>query len=380
MSPLSKIYLSSPHMGESEIKYVNQAFATNWIAPLGPLVDAFEQRCALYTGMAHAAATSSGTAALHLALTVAEVKKDDIVLVSSLTFIGSANPVLYLGAKPVFVDSNPSSWNMCPNALKRAVSWAIKEGTKPKALVVACLYGQSAQMDEIMQICQENDITLIEDSAESLGAKYKGKPSGSFGDYSILSFNGNKIITTSGGGMLLSNNQNTIEKARFLSTQARDPAPHYQHSEMGFNYRLSNVLAGIGLGQMEVLDDRVAARRALFDRYREHFEGPKGLEFMPEFEGSFSTRWLTVATLGKKSTTNINHVLQKCNEQNIECRPVWKPLHLQPLFAHCPYFPYSNELDFGKFVFENGICLPSGSNMTPEQWERIHNTLKVVLG
>ena len=375
MSPLSKIYLSSPHMGEGELKYVNQAFATNWIAPLGPLVEQFERVCADHAGLAFGAATCSGTAALHLALTVAGVKEGDLVLVSSLTFIGSANPILYLGAKPVFVDSEPESWNMCPEALKRAIHWAKSESKLPKALVVVNLYGQSAQMDPIIQICKENNIILIEDAAESLGAKYKGKPSGGFGDLSFYSFNGNKIITTSGGGMLLSNREDWIHQARFLSTQARDPAPHYQHSQMGFNYRLSNVLAGIGLGQMEVLEKRVATRRAIFERYREHFEGPKGLQFMPEMEGSFSTRWLTVATLGSQARTTAHTLLNQFGLQNIECRPVWKPLHLQPLFEGCAYFPYQKDFDFSKSVFENGLCLPSGSNMTPEQWERIRDVL-----
>jgi pyridoxal phosphate-dependent aminotransferase EpsN len=375
MSPSAKsnerIYLSSPHMGGHEQKFVAEAFETNWIAPLGPNVDTFEAETANYIGVKAATATSSGTAALHLALRVLGVGRGDLVFVSSLTFIGSVNPILYDGAEPVFIDSNEESWNMCPLALERAFLWAQEKGRLPKAVIVVNLYGQSAQFDKILPLCRKYGVPVIEDAAESLGATYMGKPSGSFGDLSILSFNGNKIITTSGGGMLLSNNSTWIDKARFLSTQARDPAPHYQHSEMGFNYRMSNVLAGIGRGQLLVLDERVAARRKVFARYVEALGEFPGFKFMPEISNGKSTRWLTTLTIDSLSPTP-SSIIAALAAENIESRPVWKPLHMQPLFSGTQFFGQQSSFDVSKRLFEHGICLPSGSNLPN------HDQLRVI--
>jgi len=372
-----RIYLSSPHMGSHEQKFVSEAFETNWIAPLGPNVDAFEAETAKYVGMNAAAATSSGTAALHLALRVLGVGRGDLIFVSSLTFIGSANPILYEGAEPVFIDSNEESWNMCPVALERAFTWARDKGKLPKAVIVVNLYGQSAEYDKIIPICRNYGVPIVEDAAESLGATYMGRPSGSFGDLSILSFNGNKIITTSGGGMLLSNNSKWIEKARFLSTQARDPAPHYQHSEMGFNYRMSNVLAGIGRGQLMVLDERVAARRKVFARYVEALCKLPGFKFMPEVTNGESTRWLTTLTVNS-SLISPSSIIAALATENIESRPVWKPLHMQPLFQDTQFFGQQYSSDVSKRLFEQGLCLPSGSNLSNQDQLRVIEIIRAL--
>ncbi|OES44946.1 DegT/DnrJ/EryC1/StrS family aminotransferase [Domibacillus iocasae] len=365
----SKIYLSSPHMSGREQLYINEAFDQNWIAPLGPNVDNFERELAVYAGVADAAAVSSGTAAIHLALRLLDVQAGDTVFCSSLTFIASANPILYQAATPVFIDSEPDTWNMSPGALGRALQEA---DVLPKAVIVVNLYGQSAKMDEIMAICDRYGVPVVEDAAESLGAEYKGKKSGSFGKFGIFSFNGNKIITTSGGGMLVSNDVEALRKARFLATQARDPAPHYQHSESGYNYRMSNILAGVGRAQLEVLNDRVGARRSVFDRYVEAFNEVDGFDFMPEMDGTKHNRWLTTLTIDREKVGfTPMELIDRLAEDNIEARPVWKPLHLQPLFEGMKYYPHTGEYSVSDKLFENGVCLPSGSNMTVEQQERV---------
>lgn len=357
------ILLSTPHMGKQELEFVREAFATNWIAPVGPHVDAFEQEFCQVVGAEHAAAVSSGTAALHLALRLIGVEPGDEVFCSTLTFVATANPILYLGANPVFIDSNRTSWNMDPELLQMALRQRDQQGKLPKAVVLVHLYGQSADLDPILQICQRYEIPLIEDAAESLGATYKGRSPGTFGQVGIYSFNGNKIITTSGGGMLVSDDSHLVTQARFLATQARDPAPHYQHSQMGYNYRLSNVLAGIGRGQLEVLSARVAARRHNFEFYRKALEDLPGIEFMPEASYGQATRWLTCLTIKPDLFgCNREQVRLALAEQHIESRPVWKPLHLQPIFAGCEFFGGQ----VAESLFEQGLCLPSGSNLQEE--------------
>lgn len=372
-----RIFLSPPHMSGNELKYINEAFDTNWIAPLGPNVDAFEKEIANYVGVSEAVAVSSGTAAIHLALSLLDVKKGDKVFCSTLTFVASANPILYQGAEPVFIDSEPDTWNMSPQALEHALKDASIEGCLPKAVIVVNLYGQSAKMDEIVSLCEQYDIPIIEDAAESLGSTYKGKPSGTFGRFGVYSFNGNKIITTSSGGMLVSNEVESSQHARFLATQAKDPAPYYQHSTVGFNYRMSNILAGIGRAQLEVLEERVQARRAIFDRYNQGLGSIPGLQFMPELENTKSNRWLTVLIIDEKVLgTSVNSILDSLNEENIEARPVWKPLHMQPLFEGVKYYPHSEFENVSEKLFETGICLPSGSSMTEEEQERIIDCIK----
>ncbi|MEH7298967.1 DegT/DnrJ/EryC1/StrS family aminotransferase [Neobacillus drentensis] len=372
-----RIYLSSPHMSGKEHKYINEAFQTNWIAPLGPNVDAFEAGIAEYVGVNEAVAVSSGTAAIHLALLLLGVGKGDKVFCSSLTFIASANPIIYQGAEPVFIDSEPETWNMSPQALERAFEDAIEGGTLPKAVIVVNLYGQSAKMNEIIAICNHYEVPIIEDAAESLGAMYKGKASGTFGKFGVFSFNGNKIITTSGGGMLVSNDREALQKARFLATQARDAAPHYQHSQIGFNYRLSNILAGIGRAQLEVLEERIAARRAIFQRYYDELSNLPGLTFMPELKDTYSNRWLTALTINEKEAgITVTDILRALSEENIEARPVWKPLHLQPVFKETKYYPYNVQESVSETLFNNGLCLPSGSNMTEEDIETVIHHIK----
>ncbi|WP_309859835.1 aminotransferase class I/II-fold pyridoxal phosphate-dependent enzyme [Bacillus sp. SLBN-46] len=359
-------------MSGKEHKYINEAFQTNWIAPLGPNVDAFETGIAEYVGVNEAVAVSSGTAAIHLALLLLGVGKGDKVFCSSLTFIASANPIIYQGAEPVFIDSEPETWNMSPQALERAFEDAIEDGTLPKAVIVVNLYGQSAKMNEIIAICNHYEVPIIEDAAESLGAMYKGKASGTFGKFGVFSFNGNKIITTSGGGMLVSNDREALQKARFLATQARDAAPHYQHSQIGFNYRLSNILAGIGRAQLEVLEERIAARRAIFDKYFDELSNLSGFTFMPELKDTYSNRWLTALTINEKEAgISVTDILRALSEENIEARPVWKPLHLQPVFKESKYYPHNEQKSVSEVLFNNGLCLPSGSNMTEEEIETV---------
>jgi dTDP-4-amino-4,6-dideoxygalactose transaminase len=373
----AKILLSTPHLGDYEMEYVEEAFRTNWVAPLGPNVDAFERELADYAGIGHAAALSSGTAAIHLALVLLGVGRDDVVFCSSLTFVASANPILYCGATPIFIDSEPGTWNMSPAALARALESAVNEGRLPKAVLVTNLYGQNADMDPLHALCERYGVALVEDAAESLGATYKGRHSGTCGRFGIYSFNGNKIITTSGGGMLVSSDGAAIERAKFLSTQARDPAPWYQHSAVGYNYRMSNVLAGIGRGQLKVLDDRVKKRRAVFERYVEGLREVEGIGWMPEPDYGRSTRWLSVCTLDAAATgLEPSGFIERLAADGIEARHVWKPLHLQPLFAACAYYPHEETRSFSDAAFATGVCLPSGSNLTDAQQQRIVESIR----
>ena len=370
-----KIYLSSPHMGEEELLNVQEAFATNWISPAGPFINQFENDLAAYCGTAGAAVVQSGTAAIHLALRLLDIQQNDVILCQSFTFIGSSNPILYERATPVFIDSEASTWNMCPLALEEAIIDQKKKGKQPKAIIAVHLYGMPAKMKEIMAIANRYNIALIEDAAEALGSSIDGKACGSFGDYGILSFNGNKIITTSGGGALLSNNLEALQKARFLSTQAKDNAPHYEHSQMGYNYRMSNIAAAIGVGQLKVLDQRVAARRANHDFYKALLAEVDGVKILEEPEGYFSNRWLSCITIDPAITgVNREDVRLALEKDNIESRPLWKPMHMQPLFAQSDYYGS----DFIEKLFQDGICLPSGSNLTPQEKERISSQLKVV--
>ena len=373
----SKIYLSSPHMGGTEMTYVNEAYITNWIAPLGPNVNGLEEAIANYSGCAHAAALASGTAAIHLALIILGVDSGDEVLCSSFTFSASANPICYQNATPIFIDSERETWNMCPVKLEEAIQDRIARGKKPKACILVHLYGMPSQMDELVKVCLNYDISIVEDSAESLGAAYKGQKMGSFGDLGIYSFNGNKIITTSGGGALVSNNKEWIDQSRFLATQARDPAPHYQHSQIGYNYRMSNICAGIGRGQMEVLDERVAQRRAINRWYRDLLQPYDFIKFQSEpSKDYFSNYWLTTITVDE-NPSNITRETIRLGllEDNIESRPLWKPMHLQPVFKDCP--AYTNGVS--EDLFNRGLCLPSGSNLTVDEKERIRVSLLSIL-
>lgn len=363
-----RIYLASPHMSDEgyEMKYIQEAFDTNWIAPLGKNVDEFEKELAAYVGIGHAAALSSGTAAMHMALKAAGVDEGDIVFCQSLTFSGTANPIIYQNAIPVFIDSDYETWNMCPKALEEA----FEKYPRVKAVIVVHLYGLSADMDKIVELCKEHNVTLIEDAAESLGTKYKGKHTGTIGDYGIYSFNGNKIITTSGGGMLVSNNKERIDKVRFWSTQARDKARHYQHSELGYNYRMSNVLAGIGRGQLKVLEERIKKKKYIFEFYKRELEHLEGINFMPINEWNEPNYWLTCITLNGK--VRPIDVIEALEENNIESRPLWKPMHLQPFFEK---YDYIGE-DVSKELFEKGICLPSDTKMTDEDLDRVCRVIK----
>lgn len=363
-----RIFLSPPHMGEEEFAFVKEAFDTNWLAPVGPHVNAFEQEFCRITGAQAAAAVSSGTAALHLALRLLDVGPGDDVICSTLTFIATANPILYQGATPIFIDSEQTSWNMDADLLADTLSQRAAAGKLPKAIMLAHIYGQSTDLDSILKLCEKYHIPLIEDAAEALGASYKGKALGTMGTFGIYSFNGNKIITTSGGGMLVSNNADLIEKAKFLATQARDMAPHYQHSQVGYNYRLSNVLAGIGRGQLKVLADRVAARRRNFEFYRLALGHLPGVTFMPEASYGKSNRWLTCLTIDSAASgVDRDQVLLALEKENIEARPVWKPLHLQPVFADCEYIGGQ----IAAQLFQYGLCLPSGSSLMKSDLERV---------
>ena len=374
-----QILLSTPHMGATEMDFIEEAFRTNWIAPLGPNVDAFERDMAKLLGVDHAAALSSGTAAIHLALRLLGVGAGDYVFCSTLTFAASANPIVYQGAQPVFIDSDAESWNMSATALEAAFAWASGEGWRPKAVIIVNLYGQSADMDPLLELCERYDVPVIEDAAESLGALYRGKASGTFGRLGVLSFNGNKIITTSGGGMLLSQDESLIRKAKFLATQARDPAPHYQHSEIGFNYRMSNILAGVGRGQLKVLDERVKARRAVFDFYRRELTDTEAIQWMPEPEWSYSSRWLTTCTINPAHTkVTSTQLIQGLAAEMIEARPLWKPMHMQPVFAGARFFPHGPSA-VSDDLFERGVCLPSGSNMSEVALTRVVEQVRRIL-
>jgi dTDP-4-amino-4,6-dideoxygalactose transaminase len=365
-----KIWLSSPHLGGDELKFVKEAFDTNWISPVGPNINAFESALASYNGIGHCAALSSGTAAIHLALIILGVSENDEVICSSFTFSGSCNPIMYQKAIPVFIDSEASSWNMDPGLLEDAIKDRIKKtGKAPKALILVHLYGMPAKIEEIMSICRKYGILVIEDAAEALGSSFNGKKLGTFGDLGIYSFNGNKIITTSGGGALVSDNEEWVKKAKFLATQARDAAPHYEHSEVGYNYRLSNVSAGIGRGQLNVLDKWIQNRRNIFAKYVEHLSSIPGFEFCYEPRGYFSNRWLTTILVDPETSGGINReiIRQTLDNENIESRPLWKPMHLQPVFKSFP--SYTN--GFSEKCFQNGLCLPSGSNMSADDFIRV---------
>lgn len=374
---MPKIYLSSPHMGGTEIDYINEAYQTNWIAPLGPNVNGFEKDLQDYNNIQHCAALSSGTAAIHLALILLGVKMNDEVLCSTFTFSATANAIRYQYANPIFIDSEKDTWNMDPVLLEQAILDRIEKGTKPKACIVVHLYGMPSKIANIVSICSKYDIPLIEDAAEALGATYKGQKMGTFGDLGIYSFNGNKIITTSGGGALVSSKKEWVDKTRFLATQARDQAPHYQHSEIGYNYRMSNICASIGRGQMEVLDERIAQRRSVNEWYRELLSQYEYISFLKEPSSDyFSNFWLTTIIV-EENKNNISRetIRLGLEKENIESRPLWKPMHLQPVFENFP--SYTNGTS--DYLFENGLCLPSGSNLDEEQKDRIKNSLLKIL-
>ncbi len=363
-----RIYLSPPHLGTEELELVKEAFASNWIAPLGPHVDAFEKEVASYVGIGHAAALSSGTAALHLSLLLLGIQPGDEVICSSLTFSASANPIVYLGAHPVFVDCDPATWNMDVSLLAEELRVCAARGRLPRAVIVVDLYGQSADYDALLDLCNRYELPLIEDAAEALGATYKGQRAGRFGKLTVLSFNGNKIITTSGGGMLLSDDAELIERARFLATQARDPAPHYQHSTIGYNYRLSNLLAAVGRGQLRQLPERMAQRRRNREFYQHALSDLPGIALMPEAEYGQSNCWLTCITVDESRFGATREDIRLALEaENIEARPVWKPLHLQPVFADCRV----RGGQASEIIFQRGLCLPSGSSLTIDNLERI---------
>lgn len=347
-------------MSGAEMKYIQEAFDSNWIAPVGPNIDAFEAEVCAYTGSVHALALSSGTAALHLALLALGVGKGDVVLCQSLTFVATANPIMYVGATPVFIESEPLTWNMCPNALEDAMLHYMRIGQKPKAVMLVHLYGMPAMLDAILFLCQKYEIPLVEDAAEALGSEYSGRKAGTFGDLGVFSFNGNKIITTSVGGALLSDHSKFIERAFFLATQAREPALHYEHHEIGYNYRMSNVSAGIGRGQLEVLDARIARRRANFEYYRKEFAKLPGISFQKETELAFSNRWLTAFTIDEDQPGNPAQIQKALSEAGVESRPVWKPMHTQKIYKTLPRFGGS----VSEKLFERGICMPSGSNLS----------------
>lgn len=390
-----RIYLSRPHMGGSELDYIREAIASNWIAPLGKNVDGFESDLAAFTGTQSAAALTTGTAAIHLGLQLLGTGQGDEVICQSFTFAATVNPVTYLKATPVLIDSEPDTWNMDPRWLEEAIRDRIKKGKKPKAVIVVHLYGMPARMNDILDIAARYEIPVLEDAAESLGSSIEGKKCGSFGRLAVLSFNGNKIITTSGGGALVGNDAQLIERARFLATQARDPAPHYQHSEIGYNYRMSNILAGIGRGQMSVLDERVTQRRALHEKYFGALGGtwlkleelndeftiqnssPTGIYFLKEPEGYSSNRWLTTILVHPEETGGVTRedIRLALETENIESRPLWKPMHLQPVFRNSPYYGSS----LSDFLFEHGLCLPSGSDLTTHDSDRVVEVVRSII-
>mgnify|MGYP001567740648 FL=1 len=371
----TKIWLSSPHMGGNEQKYVNEAFESNWIAPLGPNVTGFEQDLETYLGNnVFVGALSSGTAALHLALILLKVKVGDEVICQSMTFSASANPIVYQGAIPIFVDSERDTWNICPNALETAIKERISKGRKPKAIIAVHLYGMPFKVDEIRTIANKYEIPIIEDSAEALGSAFKGQKCGTFGDISILSFNGNKIITTSGGGAIVTKNELLKNEAVFLATQARDNAPHYQHSKIGYNYRLSNICAGIGRGQMEILDSHIEKRREMHQFYKNVFVDQEGITIFSEpNEDYYSNHWLSAIIINseKNNGKSREDLRLQLENENIESRPLWKPMHLQPVFKNAPYYGGS----VSEELFNNGLCLPSGSNLNSDDITRIKSVL-----
>lgn len=374
----NKIWLSSPHMCGKEQELVNNAFETNWIAPLGPHVDGFEADLCAFTHAKHAAALGTGTSALHLALIMLGVGPGDYVICQSFTFSASANPIVYQGATPVFVDSENDTWNMSPEYLKSAILDLLSKGKKPKAIIPVHLYGMPAKMKEILAIANEYEIPVIEDAAEALGSHINGKACGTFGLMGILSFNGNKIITTSGGGALISDEEQFVKQARFLATQARDAASHYQHTHIGYNYRMSNVCAAIGRGQMTVLNDRVNKRRENYDYYKVQISNIDGISFIDEPSGCFSNRWLSTILVDPAKTNGVSReiIRTELDKENIECRPLWKPMHLQPIFKDALYYGS----DVSERLFDNGLCLPSGSNLSLSDLEKVVSSIKKTLG
>ena len=370
-----KIFLASPHMGGYEQDYINEAFDTNWIAPLGPNVNNFEKEIAEYVGVKDGAALSSGTSGIHLALKACEVGQGEIVFCSSLTFSATANPIIYQGAIPVFIDSD-ESFNMCPKALKKAFEIAKEKNQIPKAVLVVNLYGQSADYDKILEICSEYNVPVIEDAAESLGTTYKGKQTGTFGKFGVYSFNGNKIITTSGGGMLVSDDVEKIAKARFWSTQSRENERHYEHKELGFNYRMSNIVAGIGRGQLKVLDERISQKKAIYETYEEGLKNISEIEMMPVCDYNEPNYWLSVITLKEDSKVKPIDIMLALEKENIESRPVWKPMHLQPFFEKYDFVQVVDGISVSEDLFNRGVCLPSDTKNTKEDMDRIIGIIK----
>ena len=372
MKENKKIWLASPHMGGGELRFVKETFDTNWIAPIGPHINTFEKQLSKISNGYKIAALSSGTASIHLALILAGVKANDDVICSSFTFSASANPIKYLGANPIFIDSEKDSWNMCPTLMEQAINDGISDNKKPKAIILVHLYGMPAKLDEIMRIADNYDIPVVEDAAEALGSKYNNKQLGTFGKIGIYSFNGNKIITTSGGGALVCDDAEIINKAKFLATQARDDAPHYEHSQIGYNYRMSNVCAAIGVGQLEVLNDRIIRKREIYNFYKTELSGIKEIAFLDESVGSFSNYWLTTILIDENSAIDREQLRLHLEKDNIESRPLWKPMHLQPVFKSCKAYVNGVSGD----LFNRGLCLPSGTNMTKKDLERVVNKIK----
>lgn len=371
-----RIYLSPPHMGGNEQKYINRAFEKNWITCLGENVDEFESNIKKYVDIKGALALSSGTAAIHLALKYLGVCEGDFVFCSSLTFSGSCNPIMYEKAIPVFIDSDEDTFNMSPLALERAFSTFEKKGKLPKAVVIVNLYGQSADYDKLLPICQKYNVPIVEDAAESLGTTYKGKQTGTFGDIGIFSFNGNKIITTSGGGMAVSNNLDAISKCKFWSTQSRENFIHYEHKEVGYNYRMSNVLAGIGIGQLEVLNDRIKRKKEIFNNYKNAFDDISEIKMMPIASFGEPNYWLSVITIDEKSKVSPSDIINKLDQNNVESRPVWKPMHMQPVFCDYEFFSKKEKGSISKDLFEKGVCLPSGTAMTLNEQDYVIDLIK----
>lgn len=373
-----RIYLASPHIGELEQVFVKEAFDTNWVAPLGPNVNNFEKELAEYVGIKHASALVSGTSSIHLAIKLLGIKAGDVVFCSSLTFAATCNPIIYEGAEPVFIDSEYDSLNMSPIALKKAFEVYSEKGKLPKAVIVVHLYGQSAKMDEIMSICNEYNVPVIEDAAESLGATYKGKQTGTIGKYGIYSFNGNKIITTSGGGMLVSNDEEGIKKSRFWATQARDNKRYYHHTELGYNYRMSNIVAGIGRGQLRVLDERIAKKKYIYEKYKEAFRDIKDIEMANVCEYGEPNYWLSIGLLSPESKFKPIDIILELEKENIESRHIWKPMNMQPFYEKYDFFKANNEsISVGEDIFNRGICLPSDTKMSDEEINRV---IKIVKG
>lgn len=371
-----RIYLASPHMGGEEMKYINEAFESNWVAPLGPNVSGFEKEMCEYTGAKAATALVSGTSAIHLALKCLGVGKGDVVFCSTLTFSASANPIIYQGAEPVFIDSNYETWNMCPISLQKGFDDALECGKMPKAVIVVNLYGQSADYDRLKAICDKYNVPIVEDAAESLGATYKGKQTGTIGEIGIYSFNGNKIITTSGGGMMVSNNEEYNKKALFWATQSREAERHYEHKELGFNYRMSNVVAGIGRGQLKVLDERISKKKEIYEAYKEGFKDIDDIEMMNIADFGESNYWLSVMTIKERSKVTPLDIMLALEKENIESRPVWKPMHMQPFFDKYKFFTSLDRRSVSEELFNRGVCLPSDTKMNEENMKDILSIIK----